>query len=135
MEPLAAPVTHIEKVVHTAEDLTRLNVAKAMFMRYTKITLHINDVDPAVQTEWESAINRHYNACGCGEGKFFVFLGFAVYCVTLWKQQQFYVSWEHAGYAFLYAIAGAAIGKIYGKFRAYLKLKKMILKILSQLKQ
>ncbi len=73
-----------------------------------------------------SKLNRYYNACGCGDGKFFIVLALIVFFAQGLGRGDLTWSWYYAGVAFLYCLAGAFIGKTWGQLRAYHKLRKTI---------
>lgn len=122
-----------EYTVRTKAELIELNSFRTLFQTYHRIRLELSGLSDTEQTSMERELNTYYNACGCGEGKFFVFLGFAIFCVQAWQQNTLYFSWKNAGIAFLYCMVGAALGKMFGKFRAYLKMKKKVNSILHRL--
>lgn len=121
------------RTIRSRSELAHLCTVKSLFKRYEKIKLELDMVDPDVQIGWENDINRLYNACGCGVGKFFVFLGFVIFGVQSWYYDTLSITWKNAGIAFLYCLAGAALGKLVGKYRAYLKLRRTISSLLLQL--
>jgi hypothetical protein len=114
------------RTIRTRSELAHLTTVRSIFKRYESIKLELDQVDPDVQIGWENDINRLYNACGCGEGKFFVFLGFVLFILQSGYNHTLSITWKNAGIAFLYCLAGAALGKLIGKYRAYLKLRKKI---------
>ena len=134
MDNNAAGITHVDLIIESRSELAGLQKIRSLFKRYNKIELRINGADAATLAKWEAEINRHYNACGCNEGKFFILLALAAYVLKIWLNDDFYFTWKHAGTGFLYCMAGAAIGKFFGKWLAYLKLRKsigaMLLKLL-----
>ena len=62
-------------VIRRSDDLLYLKSIKSIFHRFNAVKFDIENLDSAVSLNWEQKINRHYRACGCGEGKFcFCFL-------------------------------------------------------------
>lgn len=112
--------------IRTAEDLSFLRKVKSFFYRYNSVKFEIDSIDNQLTTEWENKINRYYKACGCGEGKSFVLIFFLAGMGKLYLEDAFYFSLSHFTSVFLMCLLGAFIGKAYGKFRAFLRLRKVI---------
>jgi hypothetical protein len=89
-------------------------------------------VDQKTTADWENRINRYYKACGCNEGKFFVFLFFLLFIVNSYVNHTLTWSWQNAGIGFLYCMAGAVAGKGYGLIIAWWNLRKVVRSILEQ---
>ena len=126
MESNTLGSTHIDFVIRGKADLEKLMSLASVFKRYTAIKLELDHVENNVQQQWQDKINRYYSACGCDEGKIFVFLGFLTFIVTAYLNDFLIMSWANCGKAFLFCLAGAALGKLFGLYRAHLKLKKLI---------
>ncbi|MGK6352071.1 hypothetical protein [Parapedobacter sp. DT-150] len=118
-------VTNVEQL----RSLLRVRVFERPPMQ---VTIQLDSQDDVENELLESKINRYYNACGCGEGKFFVVLALAAFFIKGAAQAHFSWSWYHAGVAFLYCLGGAFIGKAWGQVNAYLKLRKSIREALSK---
>lgn len=130
MESKELGTTHIDFVIRDKTELKKLLSVASIFKRYTAIKLELHQIDNQVQQQWQTEINRYYGACGCGEGKFFVFLGFLTFMGIAYLNDNLVMSWANCGKAFLFCMAGAVFGKLFGLYRAHLKLKKLIKSIL-----
>lgn len=133
MNSMKAEALRWEWTIRSPTELTELKSLRLWFKPYRKINLQIDGVEKSIQTAWEAEINRHYNACGCGEGKFFVLIGFVAFCIVSWPITDFSVTWKDVGITFLCCMVGAATGKLFGKYRAWLKLRKKVSNMLKQL--
>jgi hypothetical protein len=118
--------THIELLIQSPEELGKLASITSVFKRYTRVNLNLEGMDADKQKTYEEKINRFYGACGCGEGKFFVLLGFLTFIGYSYSKSSLQFTWLNAGKGFLFCLAGAAVGKLFGLYRAHLKLRKVI---------
>lgn len=116
--------------INGPEQLRYLLSAHAVFRRYMKVTVNLSHMDDDEKKRTESILNRYYNACGCGEGKFFVFLAFVAFIVQAYSSHSLYWSWANVGMGFLYCMAGAFIGKAIGLLLAQIKLRKKVRELL-----
>lgn len=108
------------------DDLRYLKSIKSIFHRYNAVKFDIENLDAQVASNWEQKINRLYKACGCGEGKFFVFVFFLIGLGWKYSNNQLSFTWPTSGFIFLMCLLGAFLGKAFGQYLAFRKLKKMI---------
>jgi hypothetical protein len=118
--------------ISSVEGLRGLLSFSAVFRRQNEVRLHLEGVDQKTTADWENRINRYYKACGCNEGKFFVFLFFLGFIVNSYVNHTLTWSWRNAGIGFLYCMAGAVAGKVYGLIIAWWNLRKVVRSILEQ---
>lgn len=118
--------------VSSVEELRGLLSFAAFYRRQHEVRLHLEGMDPNTTGEWENRINRYYKACGCNEGKFFVFLFFLLFIVNSYVNHTLTWSWRNAGIGFLSCIGGALVGKGYGLIVAWWNLRKVVQSILTQ---
>lgn len=121
--------------INSAASLRDLIALKNIFShRSSPVQLEIKELDDRTKEILENKINRHYNACGCNEGKFFVFLFFLFFIIRSFANNTIQWSWRFAGVAFIYCMIGALVGKIIGKTVAHIKLRTIITRVLEQLR-
>ena len=108
------------------DDLRYLKSIKSIFHRYNAVKFDIENLDAEVASNWEQKINRLYKSCGCGEGKFFVFVFFLIALGWKYSHNELFLNWPTTGFIFLMCLLGAFLGKAFGQYLAFRKLKKMI---------
>ena len=119
--------------ITNVEELESLLSVRILDRPVTKVIVRITGQDDIENQLLEYKINRYYNACGCGEGKFFIVLALMGFFIQGFVQAQLSWSWYNAGIAFLYCLGGAFIGKAWGQLNAYFKLRKSIREALKKL--
>ena len=115
------------------EELESLLAVRVLDRPTTKVVIQLAGQDEVENQLLEYKINRYYNACGCGEGKFFIVLALMVFFIQGFVQAQLTWSWYNAGIAFLHCLAGAFLGKAWGQLNAYFKLRKTVRAALPKL--
>ncbi|GEM_PF-1571449 len=122
------------RTITSVEELESLLAVRVLERPATKVIIRLAGQDDIENQLLEYKINRYYNACGCGEGKFFIVLALMGFFIQGFVQAQLSWSWYNAGIAFLYCLGGAFIGKAWGQIQAYFKLRKSIREALSKLR-
>lgn len=112
--------------IRSTDDLLYLKTIKSIFYRFSSVKFEIENLDKDVSSSWEQKINRYYKACGCGEGKFFVFIFFLIAIIWKYNKNELFLSWSTSIFLFGICILGAFIGKAYGQYLAFRKLKRLI---------
>ncbi len=113
-------------IIQSRTDLNFLKTFKSLFYKYNEVKFEIDSIDLEFKKDWENKINRYYKSCGCGEGKVFVLLFLLIGIGNLYFQNSFYFSISNLISVFITCLIGAFIGKAYGKFMAFIQLKKVV---------
>lgn len=113
-------------VIRCEEDLLFLKSFKSIFYRFTAVKFDMVILDSEATLNWEQKINRHYKACGCGEGKFFVFVFFHIGIGWRYFHNQLFLSWSTVGFVFLMCLLGAFLGKAIGQYLAFIRLRRIV---------
>lgn len=113
-------------LIRCADDLLYLKSLRSLFYRFNAVKLDIENLEREISIRWEQKINRYYKACGCGEGKFFVFVFFLFAIAWKHSKKELLLSWRTFSFVFLMCLLGAFLGKAYGQYFAFRKLKRII---------
>lgn len=116
------------------EELESLLAVRILDRPTAKVVIRLAGQNEVENQLLEYKINRYHNACGCGEGKFFIVVALGAFFIQGFVQKHLFWSWYNARIAFLYCLAGAFIGKVWGQLYAYFKLRKTIREALSKLR-
>lgn len=117
---------HKETELKTAADLEALLRAGFLQRPPLRIVARFEHLGTEQNEALSRQLNRYYNACGCGEGRVFVLGALLSWCVYAIANDTFFWSWENAGLAFLWCLAGAFIGKAIGLVLAWRQLRRLV---------
>ncbi|MGH2667236.1 hypothetical protein [Flavobacterium sp.] len=118
-------------VIRCSDDLLYLKSVKSIFYRFNAVKFDMRNLDSKIASEWEQKINQQYKACGCGEGNFFVFIFFLIALGWKYAHNQLFLNWSTSCFVFLMCLLGAFLGKAFGQYLAFRKLKRIINKLES----
>jgi hypothetical protein len=110
------------------QDLKKLGMSLSSILSVHAVQLRIPGLPAEEQSSWQSRIDKHLEACGCGQGLIGTVFFLGIYCVyrSIDPLEQSWGGWWTIGAGFGTAIAGAALGKTWGLLRARLQLRKTL---------
>ena len=118
-------------IVAGHQDLKKVTGSLSSILSIHAMHLRIPSLREHEQGMWQSRIDEHFQACGCGQALVGTAFLLGIFGAYRWLDplQQSWSGWETFLTCFGIAAAGAGLGKIVGLLQARLRLRQTLLEL------